>query len=246
MDTCNQQGGGRGQRMRKFIRMRFSTDDHLGLQLTLGLLLTVAAAWVFAALAEDVETADRITVLDLQLANWLHAHATPALTHAMLAVSTLHGVVSISIMTVVLAAFLNYRRERGWLLALVLAVPGGMLLNTVLKDVFKRARPHFVDPIVTLSTYSFPSGHAAGSALFYGLLAAFLIAHTHSNARRAAIAILALLLVVLVAASRMYLGAHYFSDVVAAIFESVAWLALCVTGVNVYCGQRAARVGRAR
>ena len=111
---------------------------------------------------------------------------------------------------------------------------------------FERARPHFDDPIVTLATYSFPSGHVAGSTLFYGILAAFLIANARSGARRATIAILALLLVALVAASRMYLGAHYFSDVVAAFVESVAWLALCVTGVNVFSKRRAERVARAQ
>ena len=246
MDAWNGQRNGSGGRMQSFVRARFSAESYLGLHLTVGVLLLMGAAWVFGGLAEDVATADRITILDLKLANWLHAHAIPALTHTMLTVSTLHGVLSISIMTLALAAFFAWRRHRDWLLALALAVPGGMLLNTVLKRVFERARPHFDDSIVTLATYSFPSGHVAGSTLFYGILAAFLIANARSGARRAAIAILALLLVALVAASRMYLGAHYFSDVVAAFVESVAWLALCVTGVNVFSKRRAERVARIR
>ncbi|MEO7065675.1 MAG: phosphatase PAP2 family protein [Rhodanobacter sp.] len=64
----------------------------------------------------------------------------------------------------------------------MLTVPGGILLNTLFKFVFARARPHFVDPIVTLTSYSFPSGHVAGSTLFYGFVAALLVSHTHSHA----------------------------------------------------------------
>jgi membrane-associated phospholipid phosphatase len=239
MDAWNGQRSGPGARIWRFMRDRMSAESYLGLQLTVGALLLIGATWIFAALAEDVVTADRITLIDARLANWLHAHATAGMTHAMLAVSTLHDVLSMSVMTIVLAVFFAWGRRRYWLLALAVAVPGGMLLNTVLKNVFERARPHFVDPIVTLGSYSFPSGHVAGSTLFYGILAAFLIAHTHSGIRRAAIVILAVLLVALVAASRMYLGAHYFSDVVAAFFESVAWLALCITGVGIYSGRRA-------
>ena len=229
-----------------FARARFSAEGYLGLHLTIGALLLIAAAWAFGALAEDVATADRITVLDAELANSLHAHAGPALTRAMLIVSNLHDVVSIGVLGTALAAFFAWRRHWYWLLALSLAVPGGMLLNTLLKLAFGRARPHFDDPFVMLQSYSFPSGHVAGSTLFYGILAAFLIAHSRSNAQRVAIFVAALLLVALVAASRMLLGAHFLSDVIGAFTESVAWLALCITGVSVFRRRRAALAATAR
>lgn len=200
--------------------------------LALVALLSVGAIGVFVDLAEDVETADHITVVDLQWANWLHAHATPALTQAMLAVSTLHDMLSMSILTILLAIFLTWRRERDWLLGLILVMPGGIALNTLFKFVYARARPHFIDPIVTLTSYSFPSGHVAGSTLFYGFVAALLISHTHSLVRHIATVIGALLMVTLVGASRMYLGAHFFSDVLAAFFESLAWLGLCLVGIH--------------
>ena len=200
--------------------------------LALVALLIVGAIGVFIDLAEDVETADHITVLDVQWANWLHAHATPALTHVMLAVSALHDMLAMSIFTVALAIFLGWRRERDWLLGLVLVMPGGMILNTLFKFVFARARPHFVDPIVTLTSYSFPSGHVAASTLFYGFVAALLISHTQVLAQRVAVVSGALMMVALVAASRMYLGAHFFSDVLAAFFEGFAWLGLCFVGIH--------------
>ncbi len=208
--------------------------------LALVALLSVGAIGVFVDLAEDVETADHITVVDLQWANWLHAHATPALTQVMLAVSMLHDMLSMSILTILFAIFLKWRRERDWLLGLILVMPGGIVLNTLFKFVFVRARPHFIDPIVTLTSYSFPSGHVAGSTLFYGFVAAWLISHAHSLVRHISIVIGALLMVTLVAASRMYLGAHFFSDVLAAFFESVAWLGLCLVGIHLIRAQTTA------
>lgn len=202
--------------------------------------LSLGAIGVFVDLAEDVETSDHITVVDLQWANWLHAHTTPALTRVMLGVSTLHDMLSMSILVLLLAIFLKWRRERNWLLGLLLVVPGGMLLNTLFKFVFARSRPHFVDPIVTLTSYSFPSGHVAGSTLFYGFVAAWLINHTNSPARRIATVVGALLMVTLVATSRMYLGAHFFSDVLAAFFESLAWLGICLVGIHMMLGHPAA------
>lgn len=200
--------------------------------LTLVAFVSVGATGIFVDLAEDVETADHITVVDGQWANWLHDHATPAMTHVMLAVSTLHDMLSISISTILLAIFLKYRRELDWLLGLILVVPGGMMLNTLFKFLFARRRPHFVDPIVTLTSYSFPSGHVAGSTLFYGFVAALLISHTDEPALRIAAGIGAFLMIALVAASRMYLGAHFFSDVLAAFFESIAWLGICLVGIH--------------
>lgn len=209
--------------------------------LALVAFLSVGAIGAFVDLAEDVETVDHITVVDFQWANWLHAHTTPALTHVMLAVSTLHNMLSMSILTILLAIFLIWRRQRDWLLGLILVEPGGMTLNTLFKFVFARARPHFIDPIVTLTSYSFPSGHVAGSTLFYGFAAALMISHTHSLARQIAAVIGALLMITLVAFSRMYLGAHFFSDVLAAFFESVAWLGLCLVGIYLIRGRTAVR-----
>lgn len=225
----------------RFLRARFSPEGTLGLHLTIGALSLIVAGWAFGALAEDVAEADRITIVDLDIANWLHAHAGPTLTRVMLAVSNLHDVVAIGLLSTALAVFFAWRRQWYWLLALVLAVPGGMVLNTFLKLAFERPRPHFDDPIVMLETYSFPSGHVAGSTLFYGILAAFLIAHARSNMQRIAIAAAALLLVAFVAASRMLLGAHYLSDVIGAFTESIAWLALCITSVTVFRRRRAAQ-----
>lgn len=111
-------------------------------------------------------------------------------------------------------------------------VPGGMLLNVLTKFIFQRARPSFIDPILTLDSYSFPSGHVSAATLFYGVLAAFLVMRIAPLRGRVLIALTAIFLVTLVALTRIYLGAHYLSDVLAAFAQSVAWTALCLTALH--------------
>jgi undecaprenyl-diphosphatase len=193
-------------------------------------LLVLGALGAFAYLAGDVIAGDRITLIDHQWARWLHAHATPALTRAMLALSAAHELWAIGIYTAMLAACLLRRRQRDWLLCLLFAVPGGIAINTLIKHLVARPRPSFDDPIVTLATFSFPSGHVSASTLLYGFLAAWLVQGTHQLARQLAIVVPALLMVALIAASRMYLGAHFLSDVLAAFFEGIAWLGICLLG----------------
>jgi undecaprenyl-diphosphatase len=202
--------------------------SRLALHLGLGALLLVVAAWIFGSIAEDVVTSDRLTVLDSEVAQWLHRHATPALTRAMLVVTNLHSTIAVGIYATAVALLLALRRQWRRLTLVVVAVGGGLAVNALMKLAFHRARPVFDDPLMTLSTYSFPSGHVAGSTILYGLVVAWVFTRTRSALRRALAIAAAALLIVLVAFSRMYLGVHYLSDVCAAFAEGVGWLAICI------------------
>jgi len=192
----------------------------------------IIAGCIFLAIAWGVTSRMAIVTLDARVAAWLHAHATPGLTAFLLAVTNVNSTVAISAWSVIFGVVLTRMREWYWMLTLALAVGGGLALNVLLKHAYERARPHFDDPLVSLSTYSFPSGHTAGAVVFYGVLAAFLVSRAYGKAMRAACVIGALAAVVLVAFSRVYLGAHYLSDVAAAACASTAWLALCLTSVH--------------
>ena len=214
-----------------FLRARLSPQGYLGLHLTVGALVLMLAVIVFGNIAEDVVTLDPITLLDTQVSQWFHVHATPPLTRLMLGVTYLHSTLGIIAMCGVLAVYWVRLKAWDWLLALLLTVPLGMLLNVLLKNIFQRARPSFEHPLLTLSTYSFPSGHAAGATLFYGVLAAYLCCRLASWRWRVVVVALAALLVALVGLSRIYLGVHYLSDVLAAIASSSGWLAVSLTAV---------------
>lgn len=223
-----------------FIRARLSPTGYLGLHLTLGALTLIGAGWLFGGIAEDVVTGDPLTVVDARVAAWFHARAIPTLTRPMLLITNLHGTLGITLLSLALALVLIWKRAWDWLLVLALVIPGGMLLNVLTKHAFGRARPSFADPILALPTYSFPSGHVAAATLLYGLLAAIIITRMDGWRWRAPVALLALLIVALVALSRVYLGAHYLSDVLAALAESTAWLALCLTAMHTLRHRRGA------
>jgi membrane-associated phospholipid phosphatase len=231
-------------RLRRFLAARLSPEGELGLHLTVGLALILCAAWLFGEIAEDVVEGDTITLVDAQLAHWFHARATPGFTRAMLFVTHWNGITGSSIMAALLALWFWRRRAHYWLIVCLIAVPGGMLLNVALKHVFRRARPSFDDPLLSLLTYSFPSGHTAAATVFYGLLACYLVRRLHGWGARALVMACAAAMIMLVALSRMYLGVHYLSDVLAATAEGAAWLATCITAVSTLHRRRLAR-GRA-
>ena len=227
--------------LRRFIDARLSPEGAMGLHLTLGVALLLVAAWIFGAIAEDVVTGATITLVDVRLAHWFHDRATPGFTRAMLVVTHWNGIIGSSIMAALLALWFWRRHAHYWLIVCLVAVPGGMLLNVALKHVFQRARPSFDDPLLSLLTYSFPSGHTAAATVFYGLLACYVVRRVRTWRARALVMLGAVLMVMLVALSRMYLGVHYLSDVLAATAEGAAWLAICITAVSTLHRRRLAR-----
>lgn len=228
-------------RVHKFIAARLTPGEELGLHFTVGIALMLFAAWVFGGIAEEVVEAEEITILDEWLAQWFNARATPAFTQAMMYLTHAHNTAGMLIMTTVVGMYFYLRKAPYWLLALVVSVPGGMLLNVILKQVFQRARPSLENPLLTLTTYSFPSGHTVAATLFYGLIAAYLICLASRWKARLLIVLGACMMVGLVGLSRMYLGVHYLSDVLAAVAEGCGWLAVCITGVSTLRRRRAAR-----
>lgn len=215
-----------------FLQARLSPEGYVGLHVTLGALVLIGAAWLFGGIAEDVITGDPLTVVDADVATWLHARATPSVVRAMQLITLLGSASVVTGVAAATAFFLVRKRRRFSLLALVLAMAGGMALNVLLKDIFHRGRPSFDNPIVVLTSYSFPSGHTMAATLLYGMLAA-LVAWTAESWRwRATAVLVAGLLILLVGFSRMALGLHYLSDVLAAMAAGLAWLSICLTGVE--------------
>jgi undecaprenyl-diphosphatase len=215
----------------------------MGLHFTVGIVLILCAALAFGEIAEDVVEGDTITLIDVQLAHWFRQRAMQGsgFTDAMLFITHWNGIVGASVMGVLLALWFWYRKAHYWLVVALVAVPGGMLLNVALKHIFRRARPTLEDPLLTLSTYSFPSGHTAAATVFYGLLACYLVRRAQSWPARLSVIAACVLMVMLVALSRMYLGVHYLSDVLAAAAEGAAWLAVCITAVSTLQRRRMAR-----
>jgi membrane-associated phospholipid phosphatase len=219
-------------RSRQFLQARLSPEGYLGLHLTIGLLVILAAGWWFGDIAEDMSRDAATRLLDERVTAWFHQHATPALTRIGRVVTFFGSVGFVAVAASGVAIFLIVRKSWYQLLALTLAVGGGSLLNILLKHFFHRQRPVLENPLLTLTSFGFPSGHTMGSTLFYGVLAIFVAQSVRPWRWRAVAFCLASLAVALVGLSRIYLGAHYLTDVVGAIAVGLAWLAFCWTGVE--------------
>jgi membrane-associated phospholipid phosphatase len=135
---------------------------------------------------------------------------------------------SIGVVLFCLVLFFIFKRWWPSLVTLIVAVPGGMLLNEWIKVLVHRHRP-FVDGwFVDWSGYSFASGHTIGATLLYGQLALFIVPSIKSRRCRVLTLTTAAIFVLLVGFSRIALGAHYLTDVLAAIFFGMIWLVLCL------------------
>jgi undecaprenyl-diphosphatase len=218
----------------------------LASQLGAGALVLIAAAFLFGAIAQQVVAGAPLTQLDADLATWLHRRVGSPWLELLLAITHVHSTVAISCYAIVAGIVLARQQRWRSVVTVIVTVAGGLVLNVLMKLAFQRQRPSFDDPLLTLDTYSFPSGHVAGSTLFYGLCVAWVYRRTPELRWRLAALAVATVALVLVGLSRMVLGVHYLSDVVAAFAEGVAWLALCLTALHAFwrgtAPPRAARV----
>jgi len=161
--------------------------------------------------------------LDLRSRMFVHGLASPSLTAAMQAVTFLGSAVFLSILFLVLIAvflFLKLRHHAAWLAT---SMAGAVLLEITLKLVFQRTRPEAFfgrDP----TGYSFPSGHALGSFCFYGILAGLFSSHIKARSARILLWMAAAALVLAIGFSRIYLGVHYPTDVIAGYLAASVWV----------------------
>lgn len=201
-------------------------------QLLVGLLVFVILAIILSRTTDDLIRHEPLTRVDVQVSNWLHDHRNPPLTAVMLAVTNVHATIPASLFAALFIIYLLRKGRRRWAATVLLTVGGGGLLNAGLKLVFQRQRPYFEDPILRLTSYSFPSGHTMTATIVYGVLAAYLISNTESTGKRFVIIVLASFMTALVGFTRVYLGAHYLTDVLAAIVEGLVWLFLSLAFVH--------------
>ncbi|KYF78470.1 hypothetical protein BE17_00790 [Sorangium cellulosum] len=209
-----------------------SAAEYLVIHLALGLALSMAAL-VFVALAEAVNGGAAIVQVDLALARALHASSSSAGVAALRAFTFLGSGAALTVVAIVVAAALLRLRHRvlaiGWLIALA----GGGLLNWALKALFARQRPTFADPLAVAAGWSFPSGHSMGTFITFGMLSYLGLLFARTLRARLLLVALALSWTVAMGFSRMYLGVHYLSDVLAGFAAGTVWLAACISGIEV-------------
>ena len=193
-----------------------------GLLLLGALLIAATALFVFGWLAEEMLEGDT-QQFDAFVRTAVHQLATPGLTRLMQVFSFLGSVAAVTAMCLAaICVFLYFSNTRTAAL-LAITMLGVAALDVALKHAFHRPRPVAFFG-ATPSSYSFPSGHALGSFCFYGILAAILAARARGRAIRFCVWMAAVLLVGMIGFSRIYLGVHYPSDVIAGYCAGAVWI----------------------
>ncbi len=189
--------------------------------------------WIFIAIADEVTEGathelDSAILLSLRNPQNLADPLGPSwLEEAARDFTGLGGYAVLSMLTAATVIYLLMAGKRGAALLVVVSIVGGTLLSTGLKFGFERPRPDLVPHATRVYTASFPSGHAMLSAITYLTLGALLARVEKRRRVSAFIMSLAIALTLLVGASRVYLGVHWPSDVIAGWSVGAAWAALC-------------------
>lgn len=220
------------------IRKRLSLEM-LSFSLLLGLGTSIGSLGLFAWLSDEVlEGATR--PFDEMTREQVHHLAFPALTTAMISISFLGSTIFLFFATTVIVILFLLRRWRRDALLFGVTMLGASLLNTTLKLAFHRQRPAPYFDLSPPNSFSFPSGHALASFCFYAGLAAILTTRIESRSVRTLMWFVATACVILIGFSRIYLGVHYTTDVIAGYSAALIWIVM-VRFVEVQLSRRRLR-----
>ena len=217
--------------LRRFPRLQAleqpgaASFEYLGVQALLGLALALALVG-FLVLSRKVMTGSPLTLFDQQLAEALSQVPGPNTRAAMEVMTMIGSGWVLGLIALVTTVFLLRRRQKVLATGLVVAMIGGGILNQALKAVYRRPRPFHHH------SWSFPSGHAMESLIAAGML--WYLAETLLPRRAARLIGAGLLLMVLfIGTSRLVLGWHYFSDVIAGYAAGLVWVTACISATEI-------------
>ncbi len=224
---------GRYRSQLAFLGDRFRPGNALGLALTAQLAVLAAAGWAFGSLLQDVLGGDDATRVDLPVVRYLAEHRTAWLTTTMRDLTWLGSTV-VLVPFVVTIGLASRRRTRSWatMAQLALSLGGAIALYDLIKPLVGRPRPHVGQLVTTATGYAFPSGHATQTAAVAVTLAALGAASTGSWTRKVTIWSAAALVCLLVGFSRIYLGVHWPTDVLAGFALGALWAATCALAIR--------------
>jgi undecaprenyl-diphosphatase len=196
------------------------------------LLAGVTSLWMFVAIAGRV-TEGSTTAFDEAVLLWLRRPTDLApvgpdwLVTSALELTTLGSATVLVCVILIVVGYLGLQRRFAALWIVLASTSGGMLLSTILKSVFARSRPTVVPHLAEVSSWSFPSGHSMLSAVVYLTLGALLARVTPQRATKIYFLSVAALLTFLIGLTRVYVGIHYPTDVLAGWSAGLLWALLC-------------------
>ena len=215
-----------------------------GIILSAGAAVAIVGTYLFAEFAGQVSSG-RTQAFDDAVLRWVAEHRSPGFEPVALEITFLGTGTVVLALVAVSGMFLWLSNHKYSAVLLLVSTVGGIVLNNVLKVGFGRPRPQIIDWGTDVVSWSFPSGHAMSAAVVYGTVAYLAARLQRRHLHRVLTMCAAILLILLIAASRVYLGVHYPSDVLAGIIIGLAWAAFCMAlleAIQLYARRRAPRV----
>jgi undecaprenyl-diphosphatase len=197
--------------------------EFLSLSLLIGLIAAVVTLIFLGWLIDQVFEGDSVQFDEATRAA-VHQFASPALTLIMRGLSFAGSTIALTIGTIIVVIVFARRKWGHEAKLFALTMAGAALLNITLKLTFKRARPTPFFDLLPPETYSFPSGHSLASCCFFGALAALLTARIKSKRVRTIVWIIASVMFLSIGLSRIYLGVHHTTDVIAGFAAAFIWI----------------------
>lgn len=225
--------------MKSFLSDRFATIyARLSAQMTtlglLGLAFCFLALTGLSWLCQEVWEKETFR-FDIALLLALHQRANPLLDRLMLSITRLGDPEFVVAIVVVSLGWLLWRQKRLESGMLAIASLGALFLNLGMKLIFSRPRPTLWQPLIQEISYSFPSGHALGASVLYGFLG-YLFIRRYPQ-RSYLISGISITIILLIGLSRLYLGVHYPTDILAGYIVGLLWLGICVAILKHYAGK---------
>jgi undecaprenyl-diphosphatase len=202
-----------------------------------GLLLAALSLWLFAAIAYGILATESFT-FDKEILLALRELHGPVLDIVMLSFTYIGEPAVLLVVCLCLGIWLLYRGQRSEATILLIAAVGAIGLNNLLKIAFGRARPMLWERVIDVGQYSFPSGHAMISLVIFGIIG-YLLASKFAQWRGWIIS-LTLVLVIGIGLSRLYLGVHWPTDILAGYAAGLVWLVTCIFSRQVWQDRRLA------
>ena len=221
-----------------FIKERLSPESYLGLHLTVGLAFSIIFVWIFGGITEDVLSGDPLVALDQWVLNNTLYFQTPAVTKFMVIFTWISANAAITLGSLAVVTYCLLKKRLDYLATYLFLIGGGSVLVFALKMVIHRQRPVSETPLIHVGGWSFPSGHALMSVVFYGFITYLLFRRTESWRLRLFVIMAAGFIIFLVGLSRIYLQVHYLSDVLAGYMGGLFWVSICITGLEIYRKRR--------
>lgn len=198
----------------------------------LGVTVFCAATWVFIELADDAPEGDYLET-ERVVMEWFRHAATGApvgphwLPDAVRDLTAMASAIVLILLALLILGYLCLTRRFATAALIAIATAGGEGLNALLKESFERARPAITSHLVEVKTSSFPSGHSMAASIFYLTMGALLAQTARRRREKIYLMSAAILLTLLTGVSRVYLGVHYPTDVLAGWSAGAAWAILC-------------------